>query len=343
MGGVPTPKNNRVGRFLIISHSFAFNLLTLSDWNIRCYEKNSHDRKQHNELKALHASQLHAYQKAAKQALTNFAESVDIPILLDEENEITYFQRIYELLDIPAWAVDQSVLDECIGAVLQKRISEVLQDRASTEKKSSDLEKKSIELEKDVDSEKIITSPNDEKDESNQIALVLAGLSQNAHEYKPPAAIPKLVAQESNSSAPVSPKAVAQENNAPDPVPTKAVTQESKSSVPVSPKAVAKESKNPTPASPKAVTQENKSPTPASKTVKKTTANKGVSTRGRTSNTKTAPKKGTATTAKVMQTRATRGRKANRGRGRGGGASGGKNSKKNATKWDFNICLVKHS
>jgi len=275
-------------------------------------------------LKTLHRSQLDAYQKAAEQALTTFAQSVDIPIVLDGENEIAYFQRIYESLDIPAWAVDQSVLDECVGSILQKRMREVLQERTSTTEKSSEPEKDSNVMEKDVDSENADSSLNEENDESNQIALVLAGLSQNAHEYTPPAAAPKPVVQEHDHPDPVSPKQVAQENSLPAPVP---------------PKQAAQENNPPDPVPSKQAAQEKITPAPAPKPVKKIATGKGVLTRGRNASvannvTKPAPKKGPPATAKAVQTRAGRGRKANTGRGRGKGVnlSGGKNSKKNATK-----------
>jgi len=276
-------------------------------------------------LKKLHNSQLLAYQQAAKQALTTFAQSVNIPVLLDGESEEKYYQRIQNLLDIPAWTVEQSVLDECVDIVLQKRISRIFQEHTSAKEQPSESEKDSTPLEKKVDSENTSLNIKEENDESKQIALVLAGLSQNKHEYGLPATAPQPVVKENQPQAPSTID--------------KPVAAESKPITPASTKPVTKENKPPVQAPTKPVTKENKTSDPTSKSVKKTTTGKGVSTRGRTSNaannaTKAAPKKAAATNAKAMQTRAARGRKANSGRGRGKGtnASGSKNSKKNTAK-----------
>lgn len=274
----------------------------------------------------LHNSQLLAYQQAAKHALTTFAQSVNIPVLLDGESEDNYYQRIRESLDIPAWTVEQSVLDDCVDFVLQKRISQIFQEHTSAKEQPSESEKESTPLEKEVDSENSSSNlKEDENDESKQIALVLAGLSQNKHEYVLPATAPQPVVKENQSQAPSTID--------------KPVAVESKPILPASTKPVTKENKPPVQAPTKPVIKENKTSDPTSKSVKKTTTAKGVSTRGRTSNaanntTKAAPKKAAATNAKAMQTRAARGRKANGGRGRGKGAnaSGSKNNKKNAAK-----------
>jgi len=73
---------------------------------------------------------------------------------------MSYFQRIYKTMDIPAWTIEQNLIDEIVGTVLKRRIAEEFDSSNYDMKNSND----SKEFETDVtDLSTIIEEKDEEK------------------------------------------------------------------------------------------------------------------------------------------------------------------------------------
>lgn len=74
-------------------------------------------------IKDLHDSQVRAYQDAAKRALTDYAQNLELPPVEENETENLYIIRIVKSLVIPDWKVAASLIEACCLQPIRSRAS----------------------------------------------------------------------------------------------------------------------------------------------------------------------------------------------------------------------------
>jgi len=291
-------------------------------------------------LKMLHRSQLHAYEKAAKQALESFAQTANIPKHIDEEDEINYFKRIYQAMDIPVWNIEQSMIDDLVGTILKRRISEVLANSNINRKNSSDSteteteeENEEIESETEVPTKNSDSTPvvlsNTNKSDAKGLSVVEEENEEEEveKEMQDVATTAEVPTKESNSTS-----AYLSIFNKKDVKVLSEVEEEEKEEEKESdstPVVISNTNKRgvsdistaeSTASSPKRPTTTIKRLTtpPPPKNNKKAVGGKGNQNREPRNQTKAVPKKGPNTVAKTQQIRSKKSKGSNRGRGRGG-------------------------